>query len=169
MTPYEIMFGIFVCEPIIILIHELGHAFFNFAFGGKTTKIVIGSGKKLFSIGIFEVQSWYFLYGICMGDIPDDISKVKKIIRLLGGVIFQFITGIILFLLIKSGIIENSSRMGVFLSFSLYIAMSAIIPVTYADGSNSDGKQVYQVIRYGKSRFYDNYDKKAKSEIQSRD
>ncbi len=166
MSPYEIMFGIFICQPVIVLIHELGHAFFCFIFGGKTTKIVIDSGKKLFNIGIFEIRRWYYWYGRSMLDIPDDISKLKNVIILLGGVIFQFITGIILLQLIKLGIIENSNWMNVFLNFSFYIAMFAIVPVTYPNGSNSDGKYVYQIIKCGKSQSFGN---EVRSEILESD
>lgn len=74
---------------------------------------------------------------------------------LLGGVLFQLFTGIILLLFVKLGIIEYSNWIDVFLSFSLFIVVTAIIPMAYTDGMNSDGKQVYQTIKYGTSRLFD--------------
>ncbi|MPN62046.1 hypothetical protein SDC9_209792 [bioreactor metagenome] len=85
---------------------------------------------------------------------------------LLGGVILQLFTGIILLLFVKLGIIEHSNWIDVFLSFSLFYIVSGIIPVTYPDGMNSDGKQIYHMIRYGKSRLYDD---EILSEILRRD
>ncbi len=155
-NPYEMMLGLFIFEPIIVLIHELGHAFFNFIFGGKTKKIVIGKGKRLFSIGILEIRRWYFYSGQCSVKSPENDSKPLTIIMLLGGVLFQLFTGIILLLLVKLGIIEHGNWLDVFLSFSFVMAVSAIIPITYPDGMNSDGKQIYQTIRYGTSQLYNN-------------
>ena len=149
------MLGLFIFEPIIVLIHELGHAFFNFIFGGKTKKIVIRKGKRLFSIGILEIRRWYFYSGQCSVKSPENDSKPLTIIMLLGGVLFQLFTGIILVLLVKLGIIEYGNWLDVFLNFSLFMAVSAIIPVTYPDNTNSDGKQIYQIIKYGTSWYYD--------------
>lgn len=159
-SSYEMMLGIFIYEPIIILIHELGHAFFNFIFGGETKKIVIGKGKRLFSIGVLEIRRWYFYSGQCSVKSPENDSKPLKIIMLLGGVLFQLFIGIILLLLVKSGIIEHGNWLDVFLSFSFFIAVSAIIPITYLDSMNSDGKQIYYTIRYGTSQLFD--DEKSK-------
>lgn len=100
------MLGLFILETIIVLIHELGHAFFNFIFGGKTKKIVIGKGKRLFNIGILEIRHWYFYSGQCSMKRPENDSKPLKIIMILGGVLFQLFTGITLLLLLKLGIIE---------------------------------------------------------------
>lgn len=146
----ELFVGIFVFLPIITLIHESGHLFFNRLFGGRPNKVVLGAGKKLFSIGILEVKRYFFMLGYCTHS--DTECKALRIVELAGGVLFQLLTCLLINMLVDLRIIKHSSWYDVFISLTLYIALSAMIPIKYHN-IDSDGMQIYKVLRYGKSQF----------------
>ena len=57
----EFIYVVFVLSPIIAITHEFGHALFGLLSGGKVDSIVIGTGKRLFKLGIFEFNRLFFL------------------------------------------------------------------------------------------------------------
>jgi len=155
--------GMLVILPLILIIHECGHAFFAKLFGGKVTNITIGYGKKIYSKGILEIKLWYFINGFCSYKDLKTNSKASKIIIILGGIIFNVFSMALVFIpafiLYPSYNIDNTvvlaSIFHTFLEFSLMFVVFNSLPIKIF-GMNSDGLQLYQLIRYGKSSFYGN-------------
>lgn len=147
------LIGVLIFMPIITLIHELGHAFFAKIFGAEIEKIVIGSGKTFFTLGKFEIKTMYFWFGYFQADILGN-NKSTKIVTLLGGIIFNLASFSIVRILLYIDIISNNTFIRLFLAFSLYTIIAALIPIKYYNGMNSDGLQIYQIIKKGSSNFY---------------
>ncbi|MBZ9634874.1 site-2 protease family protein [Clostridium sp. FP1] len=150
----EILIGIFVLMPIIILIHELGHVFFAKLFGAKIKNIVIGSGKTVLTLGKLKIKTVYFYRGAFTVDKLGN-SKFKKIFVLLGGALFNIASCLIIIILFNLNVISQTNLFAVFINFSFFAAVFSIIPMTYGN-ENNDGLQVYQVIKKGTSDFYNN-------------
>jgi hypothetical protein len=153
MSLKEFIIGVFIFMPIITLIHEFGHVFFAKIFGAEIKKIVIGSGKTFLTLGKFEVKTMYFWFGYFQADKLGN-SKLAKIVTLLGGTIFNLASCLIIIILLYINIINNNNLIRLFIGFSLYTIIAALIPIKYFNDTNSDGLQVCQVIKKGSSNFY---------------
>ncbi len=89
-----ILLNIFLLA-LSIVIHELGHFIFCLLFKVKIKKVILGSGKLLFTLGIFEVH----LYPTGGSNIPEtydvNLSKWKIVLVFLGGVLANLIAIIV--------------------------------------------------------------------------
>ena len=156
--------GILIGLPSRLLIHEVGHAFFVKIFGGQIEKIKMGEGKKICSIGLIDIHGWYFVRGSIAFNNIKIKTKISNVLILLGGLIFNFIT---LELVNYLGKLHNPSFMVVMgygdpisiilrtiVEYSILILILNLLPIKLF-GMNTDGKQLYQFIKYRKSSLYE--------------
>lgn len=155
----------FLVLPVISLLHEAGHVFFAWIMGGKKIRVSIGTGKKIFEVGMLEVRKYYFWYGLC----TFENLKVNKIFShmliFLGGSLFNTIAAIAVVALIQQRILEPSIITYQFTYFSLYYIFFALLPMSYPDGTSSDGKIILDLIKKKRSvikvkTYRINYDRK---------
>ncbi|GLB59992.1 hypothetical protein [Cytobacillus sp. NCCP-133] len=137
----------FVVFPVVTLIHLLGHFFFAAIFGGKGIRVVIGSGKLLFSLKFLEVRRFYFWYGGCEYTSLTYNNKLTKSLIFLGGSIFNVASIFIVNYLIRIDILEASMLWYQFVYFSFYYVFFALLPMDMADGTLSDGKAICKLWR----------------------
>lgn len=145
--------AIFIFQPLSVLIHESGHAFFIKLFGGKVHKLEIGIGDPLFSIGLVQVNKQFFIMGLCRGDSNvNQNEKIKLSLIALGGVIFNLIS-IFLLILIKVNTKHHHFLDGYFFGFTSILILSALVPVTYFTGYKSDGRVLIDIWKKRKSEL----------------
>lgn len=138
--------ALFLFQPLNVFVHELGHGFFAKLFGGKVHKIEVGIGEPLFSIGKLQVNKQFFIMGYCRFDSQlANHSKIKLSLILLGGVIFNMIT-ILLLIAIKMNTTHHHFLDGYYFGFTGMLILSALIPMTYFTGDDSDGKRLIRVL-----------------------
>ena len=151
MSVLDILIGTFIFLPIINLIHELGHVSSAKFFGAEIEQIVIVTGKTIFKKGCIEIRKIYFLNGYFISSKLGN-GRTSKTITCLGGIILNTISCVIVYILCYINIIDKSVA-NVFIVYSLFCIITNLIPMQYR-GYNSDGLQVYQIIKTGNSSFY---------------
>ena len=132
--------------PFIAMIHELGHGFFVKLFGGEVNRIGFGSGGSTFQVKKLFIGTHTRWAGMIYWTISNKISRGKEILILLGGVIFNFMTGVLIWLFIwyydfQSLILSNT------IVFSFVAVLTSLIPFTLSDGIDTDGKQILKLIK----------------------
>ncbi|TLS38152.1 hypothetical protein [Pseudalkalibacillus caeni] len=135
--------------PLVTAIHQAGHVFFARIFGGKI-KFAIGAGKTIIRIGPLEIKRIYFMDGWCQ---YSDISVNKKWAHLLiyfGGSLFNIASILIVNSLIHMGVLPVHLFFYQFVYFSIYLVFFSLFPLQYRDGHPSDGKAIYDLVKYGK-------------------
>ena len=132
--------------PFIVFIHELGHGFFVKLFRGQINRIGFGTGKSVFQIKKFHIGSQFKLFGYIHYTFSKKISLSKEILVLLGGVIFNFMTGIVIWLLISYYDIA-STLLGLSITISFVMVIINLLPMTFSDGTESDGKQILTLLK----------------------
>lgn len=143
---FGFLLALLILYPLVTFIHELGHAFFAWIFGGEFN-LSLGRGKKVLHIGPFNLHRMYFLDAFC------NYSKLKWNNRLThlfvhaGGVLFNLGSVFVLNLLIHKGYIEPHDLFVQYSYFSVWLATFSLIPVDYGDGNYSDGLSIYRIIR----------------------
>ncbi|AKD03658.1 site-2 protease family protein [Pontibacter korlensis] len=145
----------FLVLPIISFLHELGHVFFAWLMGGKNIKVTIGSGDRIFRLGMLEVRKYYFWYGLCSFDNLKRNKRFSNILIFLGGVLFNAISTLVVIFLVEEKVLEEGMLTYQFTYFSMYYIFFALLPMPYPDGSYSDGKVILDLIR-NKSHLADN-------------
>ena len=137
----------FLVLPVISFLHEAGHVFFAWLMGGKNIKVTIGSGAKLFRVGMLEVRKYYFWYGLCSFDNLKYQQRFANILIFLGGVLFNAVAALAVIYLVENGTIEAGMLTYQFTYFSMYYIFFALLPMQYPDGSYSDGKVILDFLR----------------------
>lgn len=143
----KFILAFFVLVPLISIIHEGGHVFFAWLMGGRNIKIIVGTGKPVFQIGIVELRQYYFWYGVCTFDNTKLEKKLANILIFSGGVLFNLIGAIAVILLVERGTLEEGLFTYQFTYFSLYYIFFALMPIPYPNGNFSDGKILLDLIR----------------------
>lgn len=143
----KFILAFFFVLPVISILHEGGHVFFAKLMGAKNIRVIIGSGKPLFHIGILEVRKYYFWYGVCSFEKIERKEKFANVLIFLGGVLFNFIGTVLIMIAIEKKIIESSMITYQFTYFSLYYIFFALLPMPYPDGNYSDGKIILDLLK----------------------
>lgn len=148
---FDLIIVVIILNPIAILIHELGHCMWVKIFRATVTSINIGIGDRVFSIGKLHLNRWYFQGGNFYYNNLNKPTKVRIIFILLGGVLANFIIFCILF--IFHFYVSLNRYVYLFAIVNFYNTIFNLLPITVA-GMNLDGKQIYNIIKYGKSTLY---------------
>lgn len=155
----------FLVLPVISLLHEAGHVFFAWIMGGKNIRVSIGTGKKLFDFGMLEVRKYYFWYGLCTFENLRVNKIFSHLLIFLGGSLFNILAAVAVVALLQHKLLEPTILTYQFTYFSLYYIFFALLPMTYPDGTSSDGKIIVDLIKKKRSvikvkTYRINYDRK---------
>ena len=52
----------FIILPVVVFIREAGYLIVSALLGAKNPRLTIGSGPRVFKIGMFDVRKYYHLY-----------------------------------------------------------------------------------------------------------
>lgn len=137
----------FLVLPVISFLHEAGHVFFAWLMGGRNIKVTIGSGDVLFRAGMLEVRKYYFWYGLCTFDNLKRNKRLSNILIFSGGALFNAMAAVAVVYFIEHNMLEPGMLTYQFTYFSLYYIFFALLPMPYPDGSYSDGKVIFDLIR----------------------
>lgn len=135
--------------PFCILIHELGHAVAVKLLGGNIQYITLGKGEELLVLGKLRIRSLWFWGGSCFYESSKELSRLSRVIIHLGGVTANLLT-IIVIAILAVYVKEYSFYEDIF-KYSL-LMLFCLIPYRF-EGHNSDGMQIYQLLRYGQSTY----------------
>lgn len=148
---WVLVISLFVLLPMITIIHQLGHAFFVWIFGGKT-RLVIGTGKPLFSIGPVEIRRIYFWHAFNQFEKIEHDTTAARVLIYLGGPLFNLLSIFVVNGLIMSGVMDEHMFWYYFAYFSVYYMFFALFPARYSKDQPSDSMAIYDLLKYGKSK-----------------
>ncbi|PFF46072.1 hypothetical protein CN357_21735 [Bacillus cereus] len=151
---------VFFASKCIVLINELGHAFFVFITGNQITAIQIGGEKKLVTIG--KLQFLTGAGGRCYFEITDANKRkylMKNLISI-GGVLFTSISAIVLvetgsfdFYHLAVGMIKGDITFIDCVALFCFLDLRNLIPKTFIDNQVEYQTDGYKVIQDTKSYF----------------
>ena len=138
-----VMYIIYI--PIVIIIHELGHALFVVLFGKEVREIQLGFGEDLFRIKKFVVKrSMGWSVGYCSWENIDSLAWYKKLLIFLGGIILNLLTATLVWIF---GDVQYADWYRAFIVVSYFIAVINLFPfksnITKID---SDGLQCIKLL-----------------------
>ncbi len=139
--------ALFVYGPLIVVLHELGHALYARRGGYRVTSFGIGLGKPLWRISlsgplVVHVDRWVLAGGACIA-IPNGPPTTRRIWFHGGGLIVQAVLGVVLLAAMLFGADHwILSRMA---QFNVLVALTNAIP--WRTGANaSDGWYILDAL-----------------------
>lgn len=132
--------------PFLAFIHELGHGFFVKLFRGEIIRIGFGTGENIFKIKKFHIGSQLKWHGYIQYIFPEKLSTKKELCVTLGGVFFNFITGLLIWAIVSYYDIA-STLLGLSITISFMMVIINLLPLTFSDGTVSDGKQILTLLK----------------------
>ncbi|MCM3712657.1 hypothetical protein [Halalkalibacter oceani] len=141
--------SLLVILPLISLIHQAGHVFFVWLFGGKL-QFSLGAGKRLCKIGCFEIRRIYFWHSFFQYEKLKKDTTFSHIMIFLGGSLFNIISICIVNGLIHSDVLPPHIFFYNFVYFSIYFVFFSLFPARYSDDHPSDAMAIYDLLKYGK-------------------
>ena len=130
--------------PIVVIIHELGHAFFVVLFGKEVREIHLGFGEDLFRIKRFVVKKSVWSIGYCSWENLDSLTWYKKILIFLGGIIFNLVTATLVWIY---GDANYADWYRAFIVFSYFLAVVNLLPFkSNFTKIESDGLQCIKLL-----------------------
>lgn len=149
-----VFLALFIVFPIVSILHESGHLLFAYLFGAKELKLTIGCGNPIFKWKFIEFRKYYFWYGWCYYSELDLNNRLTNLLVYAGPMIVNLSSALFVNWLVFQGILESSTLWYQFVYFSIYFSVFDLIPMTYQDGQPSNGRVIYELIRYGEKNDY---------------
>ncbi|MDG5786800.1 site-2 protease family protein [Evansella sp. AB-P1] len=145
----RIIYALFIVFPLVSFIHELGHLLFACLFGAKNFKMTIGCGKPIFKYKFLEIRKYYFWYSWCYYSDLEKDNRLTNILVYSGPMILNLSAALLVNWLTIIGVLDSSILWYQFVYFSIYFVIFDLIPMTYHDGQPSNGRVIYELLRYG--------------------
>ncbi|MGJ9459503.1 hypothetical protein [Oceanobacillus sp. CF4.6] len=146
----KLTISIFIILPIVSMIREVGYLIAGKIFGVKEASITIGSGPYLFKFWIFEVRRFYFMYSWCHYDSLERDTKIAHIFIYASPILANLFVALGINALLANNLLEYETFWNQFIFYAFYFLLFDAIPMYYPDGQPSNGRVVYDIIRYGR-------------------
>lgn len=145
----------FIIFPVVIFLRELGYMIAGFLFGAKNCRITMGSGPRVFKLGIFDVRKYYHLYSWFSYDDLRNNSKFAYVVLYASPIMLNVILGLIINALIANGYItEYVTFWNRFVFYAFFYVLFDAVPMKTVNGKPNNGMIIYQMLRHGKRTDY---------------
>lgn len=145
----------FIILPVVVFLRESGYLLGSALFGVRNPRITLGSGPRLFKLGIFDVRRYYHLYSWFSYDEIRRESRLAYICLYAGPILVNLGLAFVINLLLANKILEWQTTFWDRLVFyAFYYALFDIIPMRTTNGKPNNGMIIYEMLRYGRRTDY---------------
>ncbi|CAM3259857.1 hypothetical protein FITA111629_13390 [Filibacter tadaridae] len=153
----SLIISAFIILPVVIFLRETGYFIVSGIFGVENPRLTIGSGPRVFKIGMFDVRRYYHLYSWFSYDDIKRKNKFAYISIYAGPILINLLLAVILNALLANGMLQDyKTFLDRFIFYSMYYVLFDIVPMITANGKPNNGMIIYEMLRYGKRTDYNN-------------
>ncbi|MGG2088983.1 site-2 protease family protein [Priestia aryabhattai] len=145
----KLLFSFLIVIPLVSVIHQLGHSLMAIILGGKVD-FTIGQGRTIFRWKKIKIKSIYFLHSFCIYEKLKYDNRFTHACVYAGGAIANLTSILLVYGLIMLGVFSKNLFSYQFVYFSIYYIVFSLLPFEYSETSLSDGRAIYDALRYGK-------------------
>lgn len=145
----KLLFSFLIVIPLVSVIHQLGHSLMAIILGGRVD-FTIGQGKMIFKWKKIKIKSIYFLHSFCIYEKLKYDNRFTHACVYAGGTIANLASILLVYGLIMLGVLSKNLFSYQFVYFSIYYIVFSLLPFEYSETSLSDGRAIYDALRYGK-------------------
>lgn len=161
----DLMFGLydlgslvisaFIILPVVVLIRESGYLIASELFGVNNPRLTIGSGPRIFKIGILDVRKYYHLYSWFSYDSLKRESKFAYICIYASPILMNLLLALTLNALLANGLLETFEIFwNRFVFYAFFYVLFDVEPMKTQNGMPNNGMIIYEMLRYGKRTDY---------------
>lgn len=147
----SLIISAFIILPAVVFLRELGYVIVSWLFGVTEPRVTIGSGRRIFKFGMFDIRRYYHLYSWFSYDKLKHESKFAYISIYAAPILINLVFGLSINLLIANGLIEEYKTFwDRFVFYAFYYVLFDAVPMTTFNGKPNNGMIIYKMIRYEK-------------------
>lgn len=161
----DLMFGLydlgsliisaFIILPVVVLLRESGYLIASELFGVNNPRLTIGSGPRVFKIGILDVRKYYHLYSWFSYDSLKRESKFAYICIYASPILMNLLLALTLNALLANGLLETFATFWErFVFYAFFYVLFDVVPMKTQNGMPNNGMIIYEMLRYGKRTDY---------------
>ncbi|WP_144512259.1 hypothetical protein [Bacillus sp. FJAT-22090] len=145
----------FIILPIVIFLREAGYLIVSKIFGVENPRITIGSGPRIYKIGIFDVRKYYHLYSWFSYDDIKIKSRFAYICIYAGPIFINLVLAVGINVILANGFLQEYQTFGErFIFYAFYYILFDLVPMKTLNGMPNNGMIIYELLRYGKRTDY---------------
>ena len=145
----------FIILPIVVFLRETGYLIVSKIIGVENPRLTIGSGPRIFKVGIFDVRKYYHLYSWFSYDAIKRKSKFAYICIYAGPILVNLLLALIINALLAHGILqEHQTFWERFIFYAFYYVLFDLVPMKTLNGMPNNGMIIYEMLRHGKRTDY---------------
>ena len=145
----------FIIFPTVIFLRELGYMIFGFLVGASNCRITLGSGPRVFKIGILDVRKYYHLYSWFSYDELRKTSKFAYVLLYAGPIMMNVLVGLLINALLANDYLSTYETFWHrFVFYTFFYVLFDAVPMRTANSKPNNGMIIYQMIKHGKRTDY---------------
>ncbi|ANU19915.1 hypothetical protein BBI15_06650 [Planococcus plakortidis] len=147
----SLVISAFIILPLTILIRESGYLIASGIVGVENPRLTIGSGPRVFKIGILDVRKYYQLYSRFSYDSLKRDNKFTYIFLYGSPILMTLFLALALNALIANGILQSFMTFwDRFVFYAIFYLLFDVVPMKMQGGMPNNGMIIYEMLRYGK-------------------
>lgn len=151
----SLIISAFIILPVVVLLRESGYLIASELFGVTNPRLTIGSGPRIFKIGILDVRKYYHLYSWFSYDSLKRESKFAYICIYASPILVNLFLALILNALLANGLLETFATFwNRFVFYAFFYVLFDVVPMKTQNGMPNNGMIIYEMLRYGKRTDY---------------
>ena len=151
----SLVISAFIILPIVIFLRECGYLIVSKIFGAENPRLTIGSGPRVFKLGIFDIRKYYHLYSWFSYDSLKRASNFAYIAIYVSPILTNVVVALTINVLLVNGYLQDYSRFwDRFIFYSFYYVLFDVVPMKTVNGKPNNGLIIYEMLRYGKRTDY---------------
>ncbi|TAA72035.1 hypothetical protein [Planococcus salinarum] len=145
----------FIILPVVVFLRELGYVVVSMILGVKNPRLTVGSGPRIFKIGMFDIRKYYHLYSWFSYDSLKKEGKFAYIMLYAGPILSNVIVAVTINAMLANDMMEdNTTFWNRFIFYAFYYVLFDVVPMKTANGKPNNGLIIYEMLRYGKRTDY---------------
>lgn len=146
----SLVISAFIILPAVVFLREMGYVIVSKLFGVIEPRVTIGSGRRVFKFGMFDIRRYYHFYSWFSYDKLKHENKFAYISIYSGPILINLVFGLTINFLIANGVIEEYKTFwDRFVFYAFYYVLFDAVPMTTFNGKPNNGMIIYKMIRYG--------------------
>ncbi|MCQ4087686.1 hypothetical protein [Saccharibacillus sp. JS10] len=152
---FSLIVSAFIILPVVVFFRESGYLLGSLLSGAVNPRITLGSGPRLFKIGILDVRRYYHLYSWFSYDELKRESRFAYVCLYAGPILANLTLAFVINMLIANEVLEwQVTFWNRLIFYAFYYALFDIVPMRTTNGKPNNGKIIYDMLRYGRRTDY---------------
>ncbi|MBS4218604.1 hypothetical protein KHA96_09800 [Bacillus sp. FJAT-49711] len=145
----------FIILPVVVFLRELGYLITSGIFGVKNPRVTIGTGPRIFKLGMFDIRKYYHIYSWFSYDSIKKKSRLAYISIYAGPILTNLCFALLINALLSNGGIQSFHTFwNRFIFYAFYYILFDCVPMITVNGKPNNGMIIYELLRYGKRVDY---------------